>query len=273
MQHYESEHERIRHQCDVCDRTFSTKGNLMLHRKTHTGEKPYQCNVCGKSFSQTGSLKKHMRRTHTGEKPYRCDKCRKSFSDASHLTRHKRVHTAEKPFQCPVCKASYKLRSNLNAHLRTHTGVKPFLMLQWKCQAIESVTQSYATNDDKMCCVLETVTPDFIRSVTGDEFKSKRKKYLLFKTGINMIASIMKVMSDDPAEEPHEEDIHDHLNKSWRDYRKENAKIIWEQRMLHSSSNSGHWHTRENYLLWKVVSFYGLPQETKDKLDSGKINL
>ncbi|KAK8719680.1 hypothetical protein OTU49_013860, partial [Cherax quadricarinatus] len=66
-------------QCAVCLKEFSEKYNLVIHMRTHTGEKPYQCSECLKDFSQKSSLVSHMR-THTGEKPYQCSECLKDFS-------------------------------------------------------------------------------------------------------------------------------------------------------------------------------------------------
>ena len=73
---------------------FQTQIHLVIHKRTHTGEKPYECDVCHKRFSQSSVLAVH-KRTHTGEKPYECDVCNKRFSQSSNLWVI-REHTLEK---------------------------------------------------------------------------------------------------------------------------------------------------------------------------------
>jgi len=113
-------------ECSVCHKRFRRSINLVIHSRIHSGEKPYKCRVCDKAFSHSGDLTTHVR-VHTGEKPHKCSVCEKSFGKASDLRRHeRRVHSNSRLYHCFYCGKLFVLEGDLKRHVRVHTDAKPY---------------------------------------------------------------------------------------------------------------------------------------------------
>ena len=85
------EHRFRNDTCEYCGKVFKNCSNLTVHRRSHTGEKPYKCELCSYACAQSSKLTRHMK-THGrhGKDVYKCKFCDMPFSVPSTLEKHMR---------------------------------------------------------------------------------------------------------------------------------------------------------------------------------------
>ena len=69
----------------------------------HEGNKSYKCEICNISFSRKGNLKRHTIIVHKeGKKQFKCDVCADEFKQKSNLNKHRLAIHEGNRFKCNI---------------------------------------------------------------------------------------------------------------------------------------------------------------------------
>ena len=110
--------------CDFCDQQFANDTDLVVHMKTHTGDKPYLCTICGSSYVKRKYMRFHKKFYHTLLPQCVCDVCGKICRTNSQLKQHKMSHEPQRdtkkthPCRCEICGSLFKNKRTLRVHRR-----------------------------------------------------------------------------------------------------------------------------------------------------------
>ena len=108
--------------CSICNKAFSLPCKLKIHRRKHSGQRPYTCKMCCASYITMFSLTRHINNKHIGFRPHSCKQCSKAFFESAALKRHMLLHSDAKPHVCSECDAAFSLKYILQKHRLIHSG-------------------------------------------------------------------------------------------------------------------------------------------------------
>lgn len=144
--------------CDICGKQHGCRSALEIHYRSHTKHRPFKCEICDKAFTTRGNMKQHIlthkpeeiqwsaqiEKTTPSQVPsptrseiaaassvdnkklggrHQCHVCLKGFSSSSAVQIHLRTHTGDRPFKCPDCGKAFTTKGNLKVHQGTHSNM------------------------------------------------------------------------------------------------------------------------------------------------------
>ncbi|KAL3279354.1 hypothetical protein HHI36_016860 [Cryptolaemus montrouzieri] len=112
------------YKCDQCNGAFVRESDYISHMNSHKSIKPYTCNYCGARFIRKYNCQRHVKE-HENDKTYNCTVCGKAFHRSYYLKDHMRVHSGVRPYSCHVCGKTSTTKSNHNKHVQIHHAREP----------------------------------------------------------------------------------------------------------------------------------------------------
>lgn len=100
--------------CEECGYSTAHNGNLKLHLRIHTGEKPFKCGQCALAFRTSSHLKRHVL-THL---KLHCRRCKFSTLDNQAFQMHAKTHI--KKYKCGKCNVTLSTKKLLEKHKQQH---------------------------------------------------------------------------------------------------------------------------------------------------------
>lgn len=113
--HYYQTH-RTRGYIKCCGRTFHKQYRLLEHLSYHVGSSMVRCEECNKTFSSRSYLLVHRSRVHgqPEDRPYKCTQCHQSYALECHLKAHIVSHVR---VNCTICGKELASAHSLRTHM------------------------------------------------------------------------------------------------------------------------------------------------------------
>ncbi|KAM5140635.1 uncharacterized protein ACMZJ9_014520, partial [Mantella aurantiaca] len=112
--------------CLECGKYYRHNTALVIHRRTHTGEKPYGCGVCGRRFNARSSLVTHGKIHAANKACPPCPECGKTFASPDDLLRHRQL-CRSRGYACDDCGKRFRAEAELAAHRLIHPTEELYL--------------------------------------------------------------------------------------------------------------------------------------------------
>ncbi|XP_052860435.1 zinc finger protein 816-like [Anopheles cruzii] len=125
MEHIAHHQGAIR--CDVCDKSFSSRSYMVVHKQTKHGSgakspptnRAHRCEHCAEAFCSRAQLRVHMFKHQTKA----CPVCKKTFS-ASYIKKHiTEMHGERQMLICDVCGKKMRTKLAMKRHIMLHAGI------------------------------------------------------------------------------------------------------------------------------------------------------